>query len=141
MNSFFTYEDSLENIKEAAAAELNIVVSDVYGTEAAAVFKALHGVPYITAPLPIGPAATGDFLRQVGKALSIDTGQLEKFIAGEEDYYYQTLDPLVECYSDLDLQRYAVVVGDANYAPAVTRFLAEDLGWLPGTYRLHGPAY
>jgi len=31
----------------------------------------------------------------------------------------------------MDLQRYAVVVGDANYAGALTRFLAEDLGWLP----------
>ena len=24
-----------------------------------------------------------------------------------------------------------MVVGDANYAPALTRFLADDLGWLP----------
>ncbi|MPN47658.1 hypothetical protein SDC9_195262 [bioreactor metagenome] len=31
----------------------------------------------------------------------------------------------------MDLQRYAAVVGDANYVIAINRFLIEDLGWLP----------
>ena len=49
----------------------------------------------------------------------------------EKKQYYQILDPLTDCWNDLDLQRYAVVVGDGNYAVALTRFLADDLGWLP----------
>lgn len=131
VNTFFTAYDSLDGIKNAGSAELNIVVSDVYGVEAAEVFKEVHGTPYIIAPLPIGPSASDAFLRSVGQALSIDSKKIEKVIDKENSIYYNYLDPLVEIYNDLDLQRYAVVVGDVNYAASVTKFLADDLGWIP----------
>jgi nitrogenase molybdenum-iron protein beta chain len=131
VNTFFAVDGSLSRLKEAAAAELNIVVSDVYGIEAARVFEEVHGTPCLTAPLPIGPAASDGFLRQVGRALSLDSSRVERLIERENRRYYRFLEPLIDCYNDLDLQRYAVVVGDANYAPAVTRFLSDDLGWLP----------
>ncbi|MTV48268.1 hypothetical protein GJ688_04620 [Heliobacillus mobilis] len=131
VNSFFTAEDTVESIRTASAAELNIVVSEVYGLEAAKVSQEIHGVPYVTTALPIGPAATEQFLRQVAQALSLEPAILESVIASEQRYYYRTLEPLTDCYNDMDLQRYAIVVGDGNYAPALTRFLADDLGWLP----------
>lgn len=131
VNTFFTHEDTLEGIRDAAQAELNIVVSDVYGVEAARVCQKVHGTPYLVTPLPIGPTATDYFLRQVGEALSLDSAAVEALIALENRVYYHLLEPLVECYNDLDLQRYAVVVGDANYAIATAKFLADDLGWLP----------
>lgn len=131
VNTFFTAYDSLEGIKNAGSAELNIVLSDVYGVEAAEVFKEVHGTPYIIAPLPIGPSASDAFLRSVGQVLSIDSEQIGKVIDKENGIYYNYLDPLVEIYNDLDLQRYAVVVGDVNYAASVTKFLADDLGWIP----------
>jgi len=131
VNTFFTHEDALEGIKEASRAELNIVVSDVYGVEAARVCREVHGTPYLVVPLPIGPAATDYFLRQVGAALSLDSSSVEAVITWENEIYYHLLEPLVECYNDFDLQRYAVVVGDANYAVAAAKFLADDLGWLP----------
>jgi nitrogenase molybdenum-iron protein beta chain len=130
VNSFFTDADSLEGIRAAGAAELNIVVSDLYGREAARIFAERHAIPALTAPLPVGPSATSDFLHQVGAALGIEAAA-ETLIAAETTRYYQALEPLTDCWNDLDLQRYAVVVGDANYAPALTRFLASDLGWLP----------
>ncbi|BCG47682.1 Nitrogenase vanadium-cofactor synthesis protein VnfN [Citrifermentans bremense] len=131
VNSFFTPADTLEGIQAAASAELNIVASDLYGQGAARLFEEKHGTPFVTAPLPIGVSASEEFLRQVGAALSLDEGLVERVIAREKKEYYQILDPLTDCYNDLDLQRYAVVVGDANYAVALTRFLADDLGWLP----------
>ncbi|MEA4924580.1 MAG: nitrogenase component 1 [Syntrophomonadaceae bacterium] len=131
VNTFFTGDDSLDHIREAAQAELNIVVSDIYGVEAAEVFQETHGTPYVITPLPIGPAASDLFLRKVGQALEIDDKVIEAIITQENRAYYNFLDPLVECYNDLDLQRNAVIVGDANYAPALTRFLADDLGWIP----------
>jgi Nitrogenase molybdenum-iron protein, alpha and beta chains len=131
VNTFFTVYDSLAEIKNAGSAELNIVVSDVYGVEAAEVFKEVHGTPYIIAPLPIGPSASDAFLRNVGQALSFDSEKIEKVINKENSIYYSYLDPLVEIYNDLELQRYAVVVGDVNYATSVTKFLADDLGWIP----------
>lgn len=131
VNTFFTTKDSLEKIKDASSAELNIVLSDVYGIEAAQVFEEVHGTPYIFTPLPIGPAATDDFLRQVGNALALDDSVTKGVIERENKDYYWFLEPLTDCYNDLDLQRYAVVVGDVNYSTAVTKFLADDLGWLP----------
>lgn len=131
VNSFFTPADSFNNIREAAQAELNIVVSDVYGLEAAELFQEIHGTPYIQLPLPIGPAATDLFLQQVSAALTLDPSVTDPLIAQEQQEYYLYLEPLIEAYNDLDLQRYAVVIGDVNYAVAITRFLADDLGWLP----------
>ena len=131
VNSFFTQDDSLAGINEASGAALNIVVSDIFGAEAAQVFKEVHGTPYLLTPLPIGPTASDTFLRAVGQALGRSEVELDALIANENHRYYQYFEPLVECFTDLDLQRYAAVVGDANYGVALTRFLADDLGWLP----------
>lgn len=131
VNSFFTPSDSLERIRRGGEAELNVVVSDVYGQEAANLFSELHGTPSITLPLPVGASASEAFLREVGRALGLEESLVEAVIGREKERYYRILDPLTDCWNDLDLQRYAVVVGDANYAVALTRFLADDLGWLP----------
>ncbi|GLI39428.1 hypothetical protein KI811_11410 [Geobacter hydrogenophilus] len=131
VNSFFTPVDSLESIRRAGEAELNIVVSDIYGQEAARQFEDRHSTPYLTLPLPIGPSASEEFLRSVGQALDLESDRVEAIIAREKRHYYQILEPLTDCWNDLDLQRYAVVVGDGNYAVALTRFLVDDLGWLP----------
>ncbi|HBS58201.1 MAG TPA: hypothetical protein DEA44_02920 [Firmicutes bacterium] len=131
VNTFFTAEDTLEGIREAGSASLNILVSDGYGTGAAELSRQKHGIPYVVSPLPIGPAASDEFLRSVGAALGLDRQRVETVIGEENRRYYRYLDTFVDCYNDMDLQRYAAVAGDANYAPAVTRFLADDLGWLP----------
>ncbi len=139
VNSFFSAADSLENIREAAQAELNIILSDVYGVEAAGIFQEIHGTPYIQLPLPIGPAATDQFLQQVSAFLTLDTSVTDALIAKEHQQYYHYLEPLIEAYNDLDLQRYAIVIGDVNYAVAITKFLADDLGWLPELVVLTDP--
>ena len=131
VNTFFTSHDSVDSLEHAAAAALNVVVSDAYGIEAARVFEQQHGVPFLSTPLPIGPTATAAFLRQVGGALDLDAALVDRTIAAGSERYYGYVERVADCYNDLDLQRYAVVVGDANYAPALTRFLADDLGWLP----------
>ena len=131
VNSFFTPADTLEALKAAGSAELNIVVSDIYGQGAAASFQQRHGTPFLTVPLPVGVSASEAFLNQVAAALSLDQALVQEVIAREKRHYYHILEPLTDCYNDLDLQRYAVVVGDANYAVALTRFLSDDLGWLP----------
>ncbi|HEX9061465.1 MAG TPA: nitrogenase component 1 [Clostridia bacterium] len=131
VNAFFTETDSLEGIKHAAEAELNIVVSEFYGIGAAKVFEDVHGVPYVTSALPIGPGATEEFIRKVAKKLGINKETVDKTIDEEKKLYFRYIDRIADAYNDLDFQRYAVVVGDYNYAPALTRFLADDLGWLP----------
>lgn len=131
VNTFFTDQDGLEDIRRSGQAELNIVVSDVYGIKAARVFEDIHGTPFISTPLPIGPSATSLFLRQAGKALGIEAPRIERIIEDETRRYYRYIEPLTDAYNDFDLQRYAVVVGDCNYSFGITKFLADDLGWIP----------
>ncbi len=131
VNTFFGEGETLDNLKDAGSARLNILVSDVYGIEPAKIFEETHGVPYVIAPLPIGSAGTEKFLRTVGEALGTEQTILEQVIAEEKARYYSYIERLADVYNDLDFQRYSVVVGDVNYAPALARFLADDLGWLP----------
>ncbi len=88
-------------------------------------------MPYISHPLPIGPTATGEFLELVAANLNISNKKIKAYIKEQNNYYYKYVERIADAYNDLELQRYAVVVGDSNYAPALTKFLAEDLGWLP----------
>ncbi len=131
VNSFFSEHDTLEGIKNSGDAALNIVVSEFYGIDGAETFKDVHSVPYITFPLPIGPSATEEFLRRVGIELGIEKELVDKVIEEENSLYYWYIDRIADTYNDQDFQRYTVVVGDGNYSPALTRFLADDFGWLP----------
>lgn len=131
VNTFFGEGETIENLKNSAEACLNIVVSDVYGIKSAQIFEEIHGVPYIIAPLPIGSSSTEYFIKTIGNALKLDRNVIDKVIHEEKIRYYDYLSRLADVYNDLDLQRYCVVVADANYAAALTGFLANDLGWLP----------
>lgn len=131
VNTFFTGDDDVDTIKGAARASLNIVVSEHYGIEAARVFEAEHGTGFLATGLPVGPSATAAFLRAVGESLGIDPYVVETSIKAGNQRYFHFVERVADSYNDLDFQRYAVVVGDANYAPALTRFLADDLGWIP----------
>ena len=131
VNTFFSESDTLEGIKNSGDAALNILVSEVYGIDAAEAFKDVHSVPYITTQLPIGPSATEDFIRKVSSVLNIDSALVDNLVESENTLYYKYVDRIADTYNDQDFQRYAVVVGDWNYSVAITRFLADDLGWLP----------
>ncbi len=131
VNTLFGEGETLEDIRNAGGASLNIVVSDVFGIEAARRFEDVHGIPYITTGFPIGVDGTYAFLLAAANALGIDKSQVEAVIEEEKQLYYDYLERLADIYNDIDLQRFAVVVGDANYAPAITRFLSDELGWIP----------
>ena len=130
-NTFFGEGETLEDIKNAGNASLNIVISEVYGVQSARLFEEVHGIPYITTELPIGAHATEDFIRKISARLNIDKALSDEVISSEKKLYYGYVERLADIYHDVDLQRYAVVVGDCNYAPAVTKFLSDELGWLP----------
>jgi nitrogenase molybdenum-iron protein beta chain len=130
-NTFFGREASLRSIANAAGARLNIVLSDVYGVEAAELFRDIHGLDFITAPLPLGAAASERFLRRVGRRLEVPAKKIETIIQRENKRHYDYIEPIIDVYNDMEAQRYAIVIGDVNYARALADFLAEDMGWLP----------
>jgi nitrogenase molybdenum-iron protein beta chain len=130
VNTYFTEDDTLDAVRSCGGAELNIVVSDLYGLEAAETYREIHGIPYISASLPVGPTAAAKLLRETAQALKLDV-DIEGIIEERKRRYFRQLEPLIDCYHDADLQRYAVVIGDVNYAVGVTRFITDDLGWIP----------
>jgi nitrogenase molybdenum-iron protein beta chain len=131
VNTIFGEGETLEDLKNIGDAKLNIVISDFYGVNPAKVFEEVHGTPYIVAPIPIGARASEEFVQAVGKALEVKEDVIEKVIKEEKEIYYDYLERIVDIVNDVDLQRYGIVVGDANYGPAVSRFISDELGWIP----------
>ncbi|MDR1388714.1 MAG: hypothetical protein LBJ31_01880 [Treponema sp.] len=132
VNTYFTEDDTLEGLTRSSEAALNIVVSDLYGLEAAETYKELYGIPSISVSLPVGPTASANLLRMTAAALDLDTdANIEAIIEEQNRRYFRQIEPLTDCYHDADLQRYAVIIADVNYAVGITRFLLDDLGWIP----------
>ena len=130
-NTFIGEGETLENFKEAGNAGLNIILSDVYGMNTAKAFQEIHDIPYIITGFPIGYLQTEKFLHEIGEVLDIDPKVIESALLKERDIYFDYFERIADIYNDIDLQRYGIVVGDANYAPAISRFLSDELGWLP----------
>jgi len=131
VNTLFGEGETLNDIKNSGNATLNIILSEVYGEQTARVFEEIHGIPFLNTELPIGAHATEDFLRKVAEKLNINKTVLDDVIKDEKKKYYSYVERIADIYNDIDLQRYAIVVGDYNYAPAITKFLSDELGWLP----------
>ena len=130
-NIFFGPESTLDELRNAAGSRLNIVLSDLYGVEAAELFKEIHGIDYVTTPLPFGATASERFLQTVAHAVGIPDETVAAIIDREGRHHYEYIEPFVDVYNDMEAQRYSIVIGDVNYAFAIADFLAEDMGWLP----------
>jgi nitrogenase molybdenum-iron protein beta chain len=130
-NTFFGTGESIERIRDYGKASLNIVLSSRAGVSPAGTFEKIHGIPYIQADLPVGPTGTQEFLTSVGKALGIDELLIKRVLKQENEVYYSFFERIVDIYSDIDFQRYALIVADSYYAYPLTRFIANDLGWIP----------
>lgn len=130
-NTLFGEGEELGDIKNSANASLNIVLSKVYGKRAAEAYEKVHNIPYITAQIPIGYIQTENFLRKIGKYFNIPEEVVDEAIKSEANIYYDYFERFTDIYTDADLQRYALIVGDSNYAPSISRFVSDELGWLP----------
>lgn len=131
VNTFFGTGENIKTIKQYGKAGLNLLLSGQAGVGPAELFKEVHNIPYISLDVPVGPSGTEEFLNQVGNELGIDKTLINKVIKEERGEYYSFFERIVDIYSDIDFQRYALVAADSYYAYALTRFLANDLGWIP----------
>jgi nitrogenase molybdenum-iron protein beta chain len=122
--------DGIENIRRAAEAELNILLSQHTGLLAAELFREKYQVPYIKQTLPIG-SETSVFLRTVAEALDLDREHVEAVIAEEEAELWKYLIQFSEAYVFLLINKEFDVISDSNYAIGLTKFLTNDLGLFP----------
>ena len=130
-NTLFGEGEGLNDIQSSSEASYNIVLSEVYGHLAAQAYEEKFGIPYVVEQLPIGYLQTEKFLREIGVLFGISEEEVNQALSLDREIYYDYFERFSDIYTDADLQNYAVVVGDANYAPSVTRFLSDELGWLP----------
>jgi nitrogenase molybdenum-iron protein beta chain len=130
-NTLFGEGETIADIRRSGSAALNVVVSDTYGVRTAQEYEELHGIPFITTGLPIGITDTETFLCAVAAALGIAPEVVTQALAPERRTYYAYIERLADLYNDVDLQRYAIIVGDANYVPPISKFVADELGWIP----------
>jgi len=130
-NTLFGEGEGLEEIQNSSDASLNIVVSEIYGINAAKAYEQKFKIPYITQQIPVGYLQTYVFLLEVGKYFDLSRETIDQAIERERGIYYDYFERFTDIYTDADLQRYAVVVGDANYAPSITKFVSDELGWIP----------
>lgn len=138
VNTFYREGQSVENVRHSSAAALNIIVNPWLFKGPAEKYREKFKVPYIRIPgLPIGATDTSDFLRKVGEALNIDRQVVERAIAEEEEYVYSYLEHGVGV---LGWKRTAVV-GDANAAVGLTRYLANDYSLIPRVVIISEPIF
>nr|MBP3283530.1 hydrogenase [Treponema sp.] len=118
--------------KNIPNAEFNLLLSPWVGKETVELLKEKYGTPYLHYPiLPVGGAATGKFLREVGKFARLDSEIVEAFIKKEEKRFYNYFGGLADfiTYSHGKLPFDLYTVGDCEYAFGVIDFLVNELGF------------
>jgi nitrogenase molybdenum-iron protein beta chain len=134
-NFMFGYgSGGIRAIDAIPEAEFNLVISPYNGLPAARLLNEKFGTPYLHIPcVPVGAAGSGSFLRQVAAFAGLDMTAAEQTIKRLEDEYYHYLtksaDFLIE--SRYSLPKRFFTIGDANFSLAFSRFLVQDMGYLP----------
>lgn len=128
VNTFFTDNQGIEQVKTASSAALNIIVDPWRLKGFAQKMEETYNIPSVRFPgAPVGATQTSAFVRGVGKALNLDKTLLESVIREGEAYVYDYYESIIGI---LSWKRF-VVVGDAGTAIAMTRFLADDYSFTP----------
>jgi nitrogenase molybdenum-iron protein beta chain len=123
--------------KNIPKAQFNLVLSPWLGLATARHLQEKYGHPFLHVPvIPIGAKQTSDFLRTVTEFADLDRARTEAFIEDEEKSYYVYLRDFAGfyagCTSQYQLPSLCVVVGESAYNLAITKFLVNQLGLVPG---------
>jgi nitrogenase molybdenum-iron protein beta chain len=123
--------------KEIPKAQFNLVLSPWLGLTTARHLENKYGQPFLHVPvIPIGARQSSAFLREVASFAGIDKQRVEKFIEEEEETYYSYLRDFSTFYAGYTCQyrlpSVSVVVSESAYNLAITKFLVNQLGILPG---------
>ncbi len=124
--------DALENLKKIPAAEYNIVLSSWIGHKTAEKLEEKFEIPYISFPgVPTGPKQTSEFLRVIGKRLDVSADVIEDLIAREEKRAYRFAEYVGDILLITRPHPYFAVVADSSSAVSITKYLANEMGYLP----------
>lgn len=132
-NTIFGHGRGIRNIDRIPEAEFNLLVSPWIGLNNVKLLEAKFGTPFLHYPtLPIGAFETSKFLRAVGEFAGVDKQKVEEVITGHEEEYYYYIERFADVFLETRVMaKRFVVVSDAQYALALTKFLVNDLGLFP----------
>ncbi|MDR2615437.1 MAG: hypothetical protein LBC28_02550 [Oscillospiraceae bacterium] len=130
VNTFFTPDQTFENITSAPGGALNVVFSRVYAHGFARRFEKRHGTPYHITDLPVGAEATERFLLDIGGLMDVDPEIVCEVIERETREYYDYFSRAADLFCDGDMKYYSVAATNSNYALPVANFLQKELGWV-----------
>jgi nitrogenase molybdenum-iron protein beta chain len=125
----------VEEWKSIPQASFNLVLSPWLGLSTAEHLKQKYNQPYLHFPvIPIGAQATGEFLRAVSAFAGLDAQKTEKFVQLEEQRYYPYLADFSDFFAEYSwgLPAKFSVVADSAYGLAISNFLSNQLGLIPG---------
>ncbi|MCH3963704.1 MAG: hydrogenase [Clostridium sp.] len=135
-NILFGYDSGgINAINDIPHAEFNIVLSPWIGIKTAELLKKKFDTPYIHCPvLPIGGAETSKFLRKIAEFAGVDKKIVDRVVEREENEYYHYLTRFADFFVEFryDLPKRFFNINDSIYALAISKFLSNDLGLLPG---------
>lgn len=132
---FGTESKGIAEWKDIPKAQFNLVLSPWLGLETAKYLEKKYDQPYLHIPvIPIGAKETGNFLRKVAEFAKLDKERAEIFIEKEEANYYKYLENFSDFYAEYwwGLPAKFAVIGDSAYNLALTKFLVNQLGLIPG---------
>jgi len=117
-NSVLTAKTSLNEIKNASKARLNVIMCEASGFDAARLMKKKFGIPYVHPLLPIGIKATKDFVFSISEFFDIKIP--EEFVKEER----RALKKIERAKDKLIGKKVCVISGASRIAP-ITQFLSE----------------
>ncbi len=132
-NTIFGHDRGIANIAKITAAEFNLLVSPWVGLSSVRLLQEQFGTPYLHYPtMPVGASETSKFLRAAGAFAGVDPGVTEAVVARHEAEYYYYIERFADIFLETRVMaKRFVVVSDAQYALAFTKFLVNDLGLFP----------
>jgi nitrogenase molybdenum-iron protein beta chain len=132
-NIIYGRKKGLEAVDRIPSAGFNLVISPWVDLDVAQKLEDKYGTPFLHYPvMPIGPTETGKFIKAVVNYANLDRLAAERYIREAEDRYYYYVNHFIRWIFTCRVQpKEFFINSSASQALSLTRFLINDLGFLP----------